>query len=152
MALLLFLFWLLLNGRVTLEIVGFGAALTAALMLFMTRVMGYPLRQEWRLLRTAPFLLLYLLNLLRETAIAAATVARLALTPAEHPEPVLVEFRSGLDREALNVLLANSITLTPGTITVFQEHDRFLVHALRREYAEGLADSSFIRLLRRFPK
>ena len=79
-------------------------------------------------------------------------VARLALTPSAQPEPLLVEFHSGLKRESLNVILANSITLTPGTITVFQEEDHFVVHALRREYAEGIENSVFIRLLRRFPQ
>jgi len=152
MPVLIFLLWLLLWGRITLEIVIFGLLITGALYLFAVKVLGYPWRRELYFLRCGPIFLLYLLNLLRETLLAAATVAKLALTPGAHPEPVLVEFHSGLEGDALNVILANSITLTPGTVTVFQEHDRFLIHALRREYAEGIADSSFIRLLRRFPK
>ena len=151
MSILLFLLWLLLNGRVTLEIVVIGAGLTALLMAFMTRFLGWSVRRERELFRIAPLFLLYLLNLLWETIKAAVTVLAVALTPSLHPEPVLVEFRSGLPREYQNVILANSITLTPGTITVFQEGDRFLVHALRREYAEGLNRSSFVLLLRKFP-
>ncbi|MBQ6206707.1 MAG: Na+/H+ antiporter subunit E [Oscillospiraceae bacterium] len=151
MSILLFLLWLLLNGRVTLEIVVIGAGLTALLMAFMTRFLGWSVRRERELFRVAPLFLLYLLNLLWETIKAAVTVLAVALTPHRRPEPVLVEFRSGLPREYQNVILANSITLTPGTITVFQEGDRFLVHALRREYAEGLNRSSFVLLLRKFP-
>ena len=151
MTILLFLLWLLLNGRVTVEIIAIGAGVTAALALFMARFLGWNVRRERELLRVAPLFLLYLLNLLWETIKAAATVLLVALTPSLHPEPVLVEFRSGLPREYQNVILANSITLTPGTITVFQEGDRFLVHALRREYAEGLNRSSFVLLLRKFP-
>lgn len=152
MPVLFFVLWLLLNARVTAEILCFGVLIASALYLFLIRVLGWSLQRELLFWRTVPFFLLYLLNLFRETVIAAATVARLALAPSVHPEPVLVEFHSGLDREWLNVLLANSITLTPGTITVFQEQDHFLVHALRREYAEGIEQSSFIRLLRRFPE
>ena len=151
MSILLFLLWLLLNGRVTLEIVVIGAGLTALLMAFMTRFLGWSVRRERELFRVAPLFALYLLNLLWETIKAAVTVLAVALTPTMHPEPALVEFRSGLPREYQNVILANSITLTPGTITVFQEGDRFLVHALRREYAEGLNRSSFVLLLRKFP-
>ena len=151
MSILLFLLWLLLNGRVTLEIVVIGAGLTALLMAFMTRFLGWSVRRERELFRVAPLFALYLLNLLWETIKAAVTVLAVALTPSLRPEPVLVEFRSGLPREYQNVILANSITLTPGTITVFQEGDRFLVHALRREYAEGLNRSSFVLLLRKFP-
>ena len=76
-------------------------------------------------------------------------MARLALTPSAQPEPVLVDFHSGLHRESLNVVLANSITLTPGTITVRQENDLFSVHCLRGEYAKGINASGFIKLLRR---
>ena len=151
MSILLFLLWLLLNGRVTPEIVLIGAGLTAALLAFMSRFMGWSVRREREILRLLPLFLLYLLNLLWETVKAAATVLLVALTPSMHPEPVLVEFRSGLPREYQNVILANSITLTPGTITVFQEGDHFLVHALRKEYAQGLNRSSFVLLLRKFP-
>ena len=151
MSILLFLLWLLLNGRATLEIVAIGAGLTALLMAFMARFLGWSVRRERELFRVAPLFALYLLNLLWETIKAAVTVLAAALTPSMRPEPVLVEFRSGLPREYQNVILANSITLTPGTITVFQEGDRFLVHALRREYAEGLNRSSFVLLLRKFP-
>ena len=151
MSIPLFLLWVILNGRVTLEIILIGLGVTALLMGFMTRFMGWPLRREREILRLAPLFALYLLNLLWETVKAAATVLVVALTPTLHPEPVLVEFRSGLPKEYQNVILANSITLTPGTITVFQEGDRFLVHALRKEYAEGLNRSSFVRLLRKFP-
>lgn len=151
MSILLFLLWICLNGRVTPEIVVIGAGVTAALMLFASRFLGRTVRKERDFLRLAPLAALYLLNLLWEVVKAAATVLLVALTPTQRPEPVLVEFRSGLPREYQNVILANSITLTPGTITVFQEGDRFLVHALRREYAEGLNRSSFVLLLRKFP-
>ena len=151
MSIPLFLLWIFLNGRVTLEIVLIGAGITALLMAFLARFMGWTVRRERAALRLLPLFALYLLNLLWETVKAAATVLVVALTPTLHPEPALVEFRSGLPKEYQNVILANSITLTPGTITVFQEGDRFLVHALRKEYAEGLNRSSFVLLLRKFP-
>ena len=52
-------------------------------------------------------------------------------------------FQTGLAK----VLLANSITLTPGTITVSVEDDRFCVHCLDKELAEGMEDSVFVKLL-----
>ena len=152
MAVLLFFLWLLLFGKVTAEIVAIGILVSAAVYVLLIRVAGYPWKKELLFLRSIPFGLLYLLNLLWETWKAAATVARLGITHKAQPEPVLVEFHSGLKRDSLNVILANSITLTPGTITVFQDGDRFLVHALRKEYAEGIDDSSFIQILRRFPQ
>ena len=151
MSILFFLLWLVLNGRVTLEILCFGVIISALLLLFLIHAAGWSVRREKQILCAVPLFLLYLLNLLLETLKAALAVLLVALNPCLHPEPVLVEFRSGLPREYQNVLLANSITLTPGTITVFQEHDRFVIHALRREYAQDMENSSFVRLLRRFP-
>ena len=46
------------------------------------------------------------------------------------------------------MLLANSITLTPGTITVSVEGDRFCVHYLDKELADGVEDSVFVELLK----
>ena len=61
----------------------------------------------------------------------------------------MIEFHSGLKGQFSNVLLANSITLTPGTYTVLQEGDRFVVHCLRREFADDVDTSSFVRLLKK---
>ena len=47
-------------------------------------------------------------------------------------------------------LLANSITLTPGTITVSVDGNRFTVHCLDKSLAVGLADSAFVKMLHEF--
>ena len=151
MTVLLFALWLILNGRITPEIVIFGLGIDALVTFFTIRLMGWSMEKERILLRTAPLIGLYALDLVWEAVKAALAVLPIALLPSGERDPALVEFRSGLPREYQNVILANSITLTPGTITVFQEGDRFVVHALRREWAEGLDRSSFVRLLRRFP-
>ncbi len=46
-------------------------------------------------------------------------------------------------------LLANSITLTPGTITVAVEGDKFIVHCLDKTLAEGIESSVFVKLLKK---
>ena len=52
--------------------------------------------------------------------------------------PQMVEFDSKLEKEFSKFILANSITLTPGTVTVRVEGSRFLVHSLTAKLAEGL--------------
>ena len=54
-----------------------------------------------------------------------------------------------LKEEGYEVILANSITLTPGTITVSLEDNRFCVHCLDRELAEGMENSVFVELLKK---
>ena len=148
MAVLLFLFWIIFNGRVTPEILVFGALITGGILLFACKALGYSLSTEMKMYRNTPVFILYVLNLILEIVKAACSVIKMILVSKE-PEPVIIEFHSGFSTRLQNVLLADSITLTPGTITVFQEGDRFVVHCLRPEFAEGIEDSSFVRLLRR---
>ena len=143
-----FLLWLIFNGRVTLELVLFGLAAAGLAYFFAYRIVGYTIRTDLRMLQNIPWLMRYIGNLLIEIVKSAVEVSRVALTPGLRPDPVFVEFHSGFESEFSNVLLADSITLTPGTITVYQEGDFFVIHCLRKEYAEGIEDSSFIRLLR----
>ena len=149
MFILFLLFWIILNGRFTAEVLIIGLLLSFGVSFFFYHFLGWSLARDLRLLRNLPLFVLYILNLIREVLIAAFQVARLVWSPSRKKEPVMVEFHSGLHGRIVNTLLANSITLTPGTFTVVHEDDRFVVHCLRPEFAEGLEDSSFIKLLRR---
>ena len=149
MAILLFLLWIIWNGMVNAEIILFGVALTALVLLFAVKVLGYSLESERRFWRNSPLFLRYVGVLIGEIFKASLAVAKLACSPGGSPDPVIVEFHSGLPSDFQNALLANSITLTPGTFTLIQEGDRFVVHCLRREYAEGIDESVFVELLRK---
>ena len=74
-------------------------------------------------------------------------VMQLILSPKMEVEPKLVRFRTDLKTDLARVILANSITLTPGTITVTLEGDEYLVHCLDKSMAEGMDDSIFVYLL-----
>ncbi len=63
------------------------------------------------------------------------------------PEPVIVRIRTKLQSKTARVLLANSITLTPGTITVALEGDELTIHCLDRSFLDGVVDSSFEKAL-----
>ena len=149
MAVLLFLLWIILNGRITLELVLVGAAVTAAVYFLAWKALGYSLEKDRQLLRSLFIIIVYMLNLVLEIIKASLSVIAVIWSGTKKPEPVLVEFHSGLKVEMQNVILANSITLTPGTYTVIQEGDYFLVHCLREEMGQGMTESSFVKLLRR---
>lgn len=148
MWLFLFLLWIVLNGRVTVELVIFGVVIATAVTVFADRVIGYKSATDKLILRNLPIFFLYILNLIREIIVSGFAMAGMVYS-AEPPKPVIIEFHSGFDTRLQNVLLANSITLTPGTITIFQEGDYFVIHCLKREFGEGIEDSSFVRLLRK---
>ncbi|MDO5701966.1 MAG: Na+/H+ antiporter subunit E [Lachnospiraceae bacterium] len=147
MPLLLFILWIILNGRITPETVIFGLAVSAAVMFFMHKVLGYTMEQDLRLMRNIPVLAQFTAVLVKEILKASCAVIRIALGPDKKPDPVIVEFHSGLPSDLQNVLLANSITLTPGTYTLFQEKDHFVIHCLTREFSEGIEETVFAGIL-----
>lgn len=149
MAFLLFLFWVMCNGRLTVEIAIFGVVLTAALCAFLAFFLDYKPRYDWLIFINLPTMMQYILILIREIALANITMAGFIFTAKVKPEPVLVSFRTPLKSNLCQVLLANSITLTPGTITLKLENGEYQVHCYDRSMAVGLDDSPFVRVLQK---
>ena len=118
MLLLFFLVWVIFNGRLTPEIALFGIGVSVAVFAFVCRFMGYSLEKERRFYKLLPDFFCYLYYLLKEITLANLAVSRLILSRKEILEPVIVHVRANLKTETARVILANSITLTPGTITV----------------------------------
>ena len=151
MSLVYFLLWLIFNGRITFEIVIAGAFISFMLDVFIRKVLRLNLTVSnlFMAVKILPHILLYVIVLLVEIIRANFAITKLVLSPHLDVEPCLVKFRTPLKTEAARVALANSITLTPGTITVSLEGSSLLVHALNREIADGLEGSIFEKLLAR---
>ena len=148
MLLVFFCVWIIFNGAVTLEILVLGALISAAMFWFVCRFMDYSMEKERKFYQKVPLFTRYVTVLLKEILKANAAVFRLILTRKESIEPVLVYVRTDLKTETARVILANSITLTPGTITVSMTQRQLLVHCLDKSLAEGMEDSVFVQLLR----
>ena len=149
MLLLFFLVWVVFNGRLTLEIALFGVAVAGAVFAFICRFMDYSPEKELRFYRRMPAFFQYLYHLIKEIILANLGVCRMILTRKEQMEPVIVHVHAKLKSETARVILANSITLTPGTITVSLTDDNLVVHCLDKSLAEGMEDSIFVRLLQK---
>ena len=138
----LFAFWWILNGKMTVELAVIGLVLSGLIRLFTWRFMGLTLRREWQAIRRLPALLAYVAFLVGEIARSAAKTIRLIWSPTLVCEPRLASFRTRLRTRAGKAVLANSITLTPGTITVDIRGDRYLVHCLDTDFGDGLEGSA----------
>ena len=149
MLLLFFLVWVIFNGRLTLEIALFGVAVAGAVFAFVCKFMDYSLRKELCFYKRMPAFTRYLYCLIKEIITANLVVSRMILTRKEQMEPVIVHVHTDLKSETARVILANSITLTPGTITVSMTEDDLLVHCLDKSLSEGMEDSVFVRLLKK---
>lgn len=149
MYVLLFCFWLLLNGNVTLEIVLLGLAVTALMALLEYTLFGYTPKTEGMLLRKAPVFCAYIPVLMWEILKAGWAVSKVVLFRRYKITPTLVTFRTDLKTEFGRFLLANSITLTPGTITVQVKGDRLTVHCLDKSMLDTSDDGVFQRWIRK---
>lgn len=147
MYVLFFALWVIFNGRFTLEIALIGAALSALLYAFVCFAFGFSVRKDIAAVKKALKTLSYCAYLIQEIIKANLYVMKLILNQRYAVEPVLVRFQARLRSDAAKAMLADSITLTPGTITVSVENDVYTVHCLDRELSRGLENSEFERRL-----
>jgi len=143
----LFAFWLLLSGIYTPFLVLAGLGASVAVASFARRMgtadsEGFPLQLSLAAVMYWPWLL-------KEIALSGWRVTRIILAPRLPISPALVCFKPSQKTIVGLVTHANSITLTPGTITVRADREEFLVHALTRGGAESLAGSEMDRRVSR---
>lgn len=117
--------------------------------LFIKALFDYDLKKDIKILIKAPLFIGYLFILLIEIIKASINMIKIILNKNIRVEPVIVEFHSGLKTKMGNFILANSITLTPGTITINNDGDYFEVHCLDRSMLDVSPDSTFIKNIRK---
>lgn len=152
LALWLFAFWLLLSGHYTLWLVGAGIVVSVGIALIgrltgFSDEEGHPVELILGSLRYWPWLAIEIVK-------SSIDVARAILDPRRAIEPELFEISVGPRTAVGAVTYANSITLTPGTVTVAvdREHDRFTIHALTRASADGVRSGEMDRRVVAFEK
>ena len=149
MYVIFFLVWIIFNGQFTLEIAAFGLVISGAIYWFICKFMDYNPRKDLVLFKRFFLLLHYIFILTKEILKANAVVFKMVYSAKYRFEPAVVHFTTNLNSTFARVLLANSITLTPGTITVSLIENEYVVHCLDKELADGIDSSIFVKLLER---
>ena len=144
----LFAFWLALSGHYTPMLVAAGAASSAVCVLAAIRMRaadaeGHPIE----LLRGA---VTYFPWLFREITKSAWSVTKIILQPRLPISPTMTVVRASQRTTVGIATYANSITLTPGTITVGVDGNELTVHALVRDGAVDLEEGGMDRRVTRF--
>ena len=129
-------FWLSMSGHYTTFVLSLGAA-SVLFVVYLTRRMDFfdqdtfQFSIKWKHLG-------YWIWLGKEIFHANIAVAKVILSPKLNISPRMIEFKSSQKTELGLVIFANSITLTPGTVSVDIEDDKIIVHALNAELAESV--------------
>ena len=128
----LFLVWLLLSASLDLVHIGLGLLVAGGVAWLNTerpasRVPVIRLRIVW-----------YFFWLIGRILRSGVHLAYLILHPALPINPTLIRYRTELQEDAGIVLLSNSITLTPGTITVEVNSQELVIHAMDDNSAQDV--------------
>ena len=151
--LIMFGFWIFLSGQLDMFHISLGL-LSSALVSFLSGdILMLDAKKNDRL-AVAFRLICYIPWLLYQIVLSTLHVAFLALHPniLNKIDPTIVTFKTKLKSNIAQVALANSITLTPGTITIRIEDGVFYVHAISRKAAAGLPGEMEDRLAKVFER
>ena len=137
-AVLLFLFWIFLSGHLEPLLLGLGMA-SVALTVFLSRRMNVIDHESYPLHLSSKFPGFFA-YLFREIVKANIDVVTRILSWRKAPiSPQMIEIPQSQETDLGAVIYANSITLTPGTVTIKLSKDNLTVHALSKEAASELA-------------
>ena len=133
----LFSVWLLWSGHMTMLLLTLGLFSCLVVLLVMRRMgtidqEAAPFGILLRMLPYAPWLLWQIVK-------SNLDVARRIVSPGMPIRPHLLKVRAGQHSDLGRVIYANSITLTPGTVTIGMVGDEFTIHALTDEAADDVA-------------
>lgn len=141
--------WLLFSGKWTHPIILPLGVVSIALTVYLSfrlRVIdreGHPLHLLPRALRYWPWLI-------KEITVSNLAVARHILAGKGSISPRVVRFKSSQKSELGRTIMANSITLTPGTTTISVKGDEICFYALTDEISKGVTEGDMDRRATRF--
>lgn len=144
LTLVLFAFWILMSGSFELMHLSMGLA-AALIATWLTLPLLHVPAEDGKSGFYAfdfPYFkyAVYWIYLIKEIAKASIDVAKVVLDPRLPINPHVVQFKRPMSNPLAHVTLANSITLTPGTITMDVDDGVYTIHALTTGAADGLED------------
>ena len=135
--------WLLWSGLYKPLLITLGVV-SCCLTLFLAHRMGFFKREVFSL-HLSPRLIPFWGWLGIELVKSNLSVARIILSPRMPTSPTVVQLTAQSDDPVLQAILGNSITLTPGTVTLDDHEGELLIHCLTREGADALLEGAMNR-------
>lgn len=137
--LFLFGFWIIAAETIDLQHVVVGALVAYLIELFNRDFLkDFHFFGKQSFVKKITVLTHVLVVLIKDMVIANIQVAKIVLSPKMPISPGIVTFKTNLRSPLARTLLANSITLTPGTLTIDVDEDIFVVHYLTEANADDV--------------
>ncbi|MCL2791709.1 MAG: Na+/H+ antiporter subunit E [Spirochaetaceae bacterium] len=141
MPIIFFAFWIILNGRITGEVIFTGILTAVIISLLFYCFIGLSPVTEKKILRKIFSVLSYVFSLLIEMIKANIVMIKIVLSPVIKTKPQIKYFKSPVRSDIAKVALATSINLTPGTILVELKDDQFAIHSIDAAMLVGIENS-----------
>jgi len=136
---LLFVMWLILTANLQLANILIGAAVSFSIALLYTKLFVHKAFE----FISPVWLVVYLFVLLKNLIISNIQISKRILSKDMELSPAIVAVKTNLKSEWKKLLLANSITLTPGTLTFDIKDDTLFIHVI--EYHEDSNKENIIK-------
>lgn len=139
----LMIFWVIMSGFIDVIHLSMGVVTVAGVLVFNNKLKRHQFFEddmndlsELRFGRA----FYYFFWMIYQIILAGFHVLRVITSPKMPIKPTVVTFRANLPSAHAKMILGNSITLTPGTLTIDIEGDLFTVHALTSKSYEGIVN------------
>ena len=147
LALLLAIFWIINSGHFDGLLLSLGV-FSVALVIWIDRLMTGAGDKHHPTVISSPRVPFYFAWLVKEIVKSNIEVIRCIWQREPAIEPRVIKVKASQQSDLFKVLYANSITMTPGTVTIEVEGDEFTVHALTRASREGVESGDMDRRVR----
>lgn len=144
------LFWLILAEKFSVERLAIGALICFGVLIFNKDLLIKYKRSKYSFpsnLSKAKYAALYIWILIKEIFKSNFHVAKIVLSPKLNISPAIVTITTKVKSDFDKTILANSITLTPGTLTLDITENKLIIHCLEKESITDLQNSSFENIL-----
>ncbi|MBW9147647.1 Na+/H+ antiporter subunit E [Clostridium sp. CM028] len=139
------LFWIILSANVKVETICIGIIISLLVRNLNKDLMCSNRRVNFK--KSTGKWLSYTIILIKEIIVSNTSVAKIVLSPRIVISPQIVTINTKIKSGFLKTIFANSITLTPGTLTISMDRDKITVHCLKNEFVNGLIDSDFEKII-----
>ncbi len=137
--LLLFVMWLILTSSLHVENLVIGLVISLSIAIFYTKIFTF---NKFEMIH--PFwLFMYLVVLVKNLIISNMQIAKRTLSKDLRLSPAIIAVKTDLKSDWKKLLLANSITLTPGTLTLDIKDDVLFIHVIECKGDKKLITKEF---------
>lgn len=143
----LLVFWIVLSERLNLETLLLGLVICLGISYINRDNNTQVTKGACSYAKKIYYYFLYALVLMKEIVISNIQVAMIVLSKDMDISPRIFEYKTKLSKDEYRTIFANSITLTPGTITVSLDENKITVHCIKDEYVRSVMNSKLEKIL-----